>query len=216
MRAGELSIPDLARRLGVSVAAVYRYVSGCDEVLELLGGQAMASLALPPRDRRHWAEWLMGYAGALRDALRRFPGKISHVHPGSPSSPTSLDHIETVLSVLTQAGFSDADAIMTYLLIVDVVFGFVHRELETAAEDRAGRSYRALFFRAVAERPPEELPVLRRLAYSEPTPDEAFGNTLRAVLTGLAATRGETMPGLHSAGHPTGRVRRPVPARRST
>lgn len=209
MSAGELSIPDLARRLGVSVAAVYRYVSGRDEVLELLGRQAMATLALPPRDRRHWAQWLMGYAAALREALRRFPGRISHVHPGAPYSPTSLDRVETFLSVLTHAGFSDAEAMMTYLLIVDTVFGFVHRELETAAEDRAGRSYRKLFYQTLAGRESDELPILRRLRYSEPTSDEAFDITIRTVLAGLAVHRGEPVPALARSATRWARPKRP-------
>jgi hypothetical protein len=164
---------------------------------------------LPPQDRRHWAQWLVGYAAALRDALRRFPGRISHVHPGAPYSPTSLDHVETVLSVLTHAGFSDAEAAMTYLLIVDVVFGFVHRELETAVEDRAGRSYRKLFYQALAGHESDELPILRRLTYSEPTPDEAFDTTIRTVLAGLAVHRSEPVPALTPIGPRAARPKRP-------
>lgn len=208
MGTGELSIPDLARRLGVSVAAVYRYVSGRDEVLELLGSHAMATLDLPPRDGRQWSEWMTGYASALRAALRRFPGRISHVHPGAPYSPTSLDHVETVLSVLTAAGFSDTQAIVTYLLIVDVVFGFVHRELETAEENRAGRAYRQLFYQALAGRDSSELPILRRLSYAEPTPDEAFEDTVRTVLAGIAVRRGEPVPALAGIDKAAGRPKR--------
>src|SRR5512143_4252593 len=76
MSAGELSMPELAKHMGVSVAALYRYVGGRDQVLELLGRHAMATLELPAQDHAHWAEWMLGYAGALRGALRRFPGRI--------------------------------------------------------------------------------------------------------------------------------------------
>jgi AcrR family transcriptional regulator len=200
MSADELSMPDLARRMGVSVAALYRYVGGRDQVLELLGRHAMATLELPAQDHAHWAEWMMGYARALRAALRRFPGRISHVHPGAPDTPTSLDHVETVLSVLTRAGFPDGEAMATFLLMVDVVFGFVHRELETAAEMRAGRDYHRLFYRALAERLAEELPVLRRLSFSELSPDEQFAETLRTALAGVAVRRGERVPAC--CGHP--------------
>jgi hypothetical protein len=178
----------------VSVAALYRYVGGRDQVLELLGRHAMATLELPAQDHAHWAEWMVGYARALRAALGRFPGRISHVHPGAPDTPTSLDHVETVLAVLTRAGFSDAEALVTFLLVVDAVFGFVHREMETAAEMRAGRDFHQLFYRALAERRPDELPVLRRLSFNESVPDEQFAETLRTVLAGIAVRRGERVP----------------------
>ncbi len=194
MSADELSMPDLATRMGVSVAALYRYVGGRDQVLDLLGRHAMATLELPAQDHAHWAEWMIGYASALRAALRRFPGKISHVHPGAPDTPTSLDHVDTVLAVLSRAGFSDADALVTFLFVVDVVFGFVHREMETAAEMRAGRDYHNLFYRALVERGPTELPVLRRLSLSESGPDEQFADTLRTALAGVAVRRGERVP----------------------
>lgn len=194
MSADELSMPDLAKRMGVSVAALYRYVGGRDQVLELLGQHAMATLELPAQNHTHWAEWMLGYAGALRAALLRFPGRISHVHPGAPDTPTSLDHVETVLSVLTRAGFSDGEAMATFFVVVDMAFGFVHRELETAAEMRAGRDYHRLFYRALAERHPDELAVLRRLSFSELAPDEQFAETLRTVLAGVAVGRGERVP----------------------
>jgi len=194
MSADELSMPDLAKRMGVSVAALYRYVGGRDQVLELLGRHAMATLELPAQDHAHWAEWMLGYARALRTALRRFPGRISHVHPGAPDTPTSLGHVETVLSVLTSAGLPDGEAMATFLLVVDAVFGFVHRELETEAERRAGRDFHRLFYRALAERQADELPVLRRLSFSELAPDEQFSETLRTVLAGVAVRCGERLP----------------------
>ncbi|MFN8627588.1 MAG: TetR/AcrR family transcriptional regulator C-terminal domain-containing protein [Candidatus Binatia bacterium] len=194
MSADELSMPDLAKRMSVSVAALYRYVGGRDQVLDLLGRHAMATLELPAQDHTHWAEWMLGYARALRAALRRFPGRISHVHPGAPDTPTSLDHVETVLTVLTRAGFSDGEAMAAFFSVIDMVFGFVHRELETAAEMRAGRDYHRLFYRALAERRPDELPVLRRLSFGELAPDEQFADTLGTVLAGVAVRRGERVP----------------------
>jgi AcrR family transcriptional regulator len=187
MTAAELSMPALAARMGVSVQALYRHVSGRDEVLRLLNRERLARMDVPPLDRRHWSAWLLDYARAWRAALLRCPGSISHVDIGAPGTPTSLDHAERALEVLVNAGFSDGEALETFHLLGRFMSGWVTGELEYEAAARLGNPYRR-FYEELATRRPDEVPIMHRLSLRWPPPD-AFEEALRTLLAGVAVRR---------------------------
>jgi AcrR family transcriptional regulator len=188
MRAAELSMPALADRMGVSVQALYRHVSGRDEVLQLLNRQALATMEVPPLDRRPWSEWLLDYARAWRAVLLRCPGTISHVDIGGPGSPTSLDNAERAFEVLVAAGFSDVEAVETFHLLARMIFGLVTGELEYEAAARMGNPYRR-FYEELASRRPDEVPIMRRLSLVWPGPEEIFDEAVRTLLAGVSSRR---------------------------
>ncbi|MFN8626693.1 MAG: TetR/AcrR family transcriptional regulator C-terminal domain-containing protein [Candidatus Binatia bacterium] len=188
MDAAELSMPALADRMGVSVQALYRHVSGRDEVLKLLNRQALSTMEVPPLDRRHWSDWLLDYARAWRKVLLRCPGSISHVDIGAPGTPTSLDNAERAYEVLVAAGFSDAEAVELFLLLGRLMCGWVTAELEHAAAARDGNPYRR-FYEELALRRPDEVPIMRRLSLVWPGPEEVFDEAIRTLLAGVASRR---------------------------
>lgn len=188
MRAAELSMPALADRMGVSVQALYRHVSGRDEVLQLLNRQALATMEVPPLDRRHWSDWLLDYARAWRTVLLRCPGTISHVDIGGPGSPTSIDNAERAFEVLVAAGFSDMEAVEIFNLLARMIFGLVTGELEYEAAARSGNRYRR-FYEELASRRPDEVPIMRRLSLVWPGPEEIFDAAVRTLLAGVASRR---------------------------
>jgi AcrR family transcriptional regulator len=188
MSAAELSMPALADRLGVSVQALYRHVSGRDEVLRLLNRQALSTMELPPVDRRPWSEWLLAYARAWREVLLRCPGNISQVDIGAPGTPTSLDNAERAYEVLVAAGFSEAEAVELFVLLGRFMYGWVTGELDYAAAARDGNPYRR-FYEELASRRTDEVPIMRRLSLVWPRPEEMFDEAVRTLLAGVAARR---------------------------
>jgi AcrR family transcriptional regulator len=188
MNAAELSMPALAERMGVSVQALYRHVSGRDEVLQLLNRQALATMEAPPLDGRHWSDWLLDYARAWREVLLRCPGTISHVDIGGPGTPTSLDNAERAYEVLEGAGFSDSEAMETFHLLGRLIVGWVTGELEYQAAARSGNPYRR-FYEELARRRADEVPIMRRLSLVWPRPEETFDEAVRTLLAGVAARR---------------------------
>jgi len=188
MSVAELSMPALADRLGVSVQALYRHVSGRDEVLRLLNRQALSTMELPPVDRRPWSDWLLDYARAWRTVLLRCPGNISQVDIGAPGTPTSLDNAERAYEVLVAAGFSDEEAVELFLLLGRFMHGWVTGELEHAAAARHGHPYRR-YYEELASRSADEVPIMRRLSLVWPRPEAMFDEAVRTLLTGFAARR---------------------------
>lgn len=188
MTADDLSMPALAERMGVSVQALYRHVAGRDEVLKLLNRQALATMEMPPLGRRPWSEWLLDYARAWRAVLLRCPGSISNVDIGGPGTPTSLDHAERAMEVLVAAGFSDNEAMEAFHLLGRMIFGWVSGELEYEAAARSGNPYRR-FYEELATRRPNEVPIMRRLSFTWPRPEEMFDDAIRTLLAGVTARR---------------------------
>lgn len=192
MPPAELSMRALAKRLGVSVQALYTHVSGRDEVLRLLNQQTLATMEVPPLDRRHWSHWLLDYACASRALLLRCPSLITHVDVGAPGTPASLDHNERVLEILVNAGFPDTEALATWDLLARFLMGWVAGELAYEAAARTGNPFRRLY-EQMATRRPDEVPVMSRLlhrlpSHTWPAPG-AFEEAVRTLLAGVAARR---------------------------
>ncbi len=177
----------VAARLGVSVSGLYHHVKGRDELARLVARSTLAEGDLPPDDGQHWSEWVLAYARILRRTLREQRGAISHVHPGETGSPTSLDRLEQVLRVLMRAGFSGEEAMLAFMVVTNCISGFVHQDNQIESEARAGRPYVAEFHRALSERRPDELPLLRSLPGPLIERDLLFDDQLRTVLAGIAA-----------------------------
>jgi AcrR family transcriptional regulator len=202
MDVADLSMPALADRMGVSVQALYRHVSGRHEVLKLLNRQVLATMEPPPLDRRHWSEWLLDYARAWRRVLLQCPSRVSRIDFGTKGAEGLLEHAERVLEVLAAAGFSDDEGLKTFSFLGRMVFGWVYWELEYQAATRGewgllsplSRPYRTFAVKMVS-RPPSELPIMRRLewdAWSERVSEESFDEYVRTLLTGIAVRRGES------------------------
>jgi len=192
MAPAELSMRALAKRLGVSVQALYTHVSGRDEVLRLLNQQTLATMEVPPLDRRHWSEWLLDYACASRALLLRCPSLITHIDVSAPGTPASLEHTERVLEILVTAGFSDTEALATWDLLGRFLTGWVTGELAYEAAARTGNPFRRLY-EQMATRRPDEMPVMNRLlhrlpSHTWPAPG-AFEDAVRTLLAGIAARR---------------------------
>lgn len=196
----DLSMSAVAERLGVSVSGLYHHVRGRDELARLVARSTLAEADLPPDDGQHWADWMLAYARFLRKTLRERRGTISHVHPGETGSPTSLDRLEQVMRVLLRAGFSSSEALLAFMVVTNCISGFVHQDNQIEAEARAGRPYVAEFYRALAARRLEELPILRGLPNPTTDRDELFDDQLRTVLAGVAARHAQSARGSAAQG----------------
>lgn len=215
----DLSMLGLARHIGVPLSTLYHYVRSREDLLSRLGRDLLAALELPPQNL-HWAEWLFRYASALRALMLRYPGRISYINPAKPGTPTSLEHVETALGVLTRGGFSPREAISALRAVMNEVFGFVHWEAACQAETQPGGGQWARFYQALGAHGPEGFPLTRSIMFLVPPYDGEFEVAVRTLLVGIGLWRGEQLP-VHAPGERK-RVRstrrrsgRVPPARRS-
>lgn len=102
-----LSMRRVAERLGTGAASLYAYVSGKDELLELVFDELVGQVPLPVPDPARWrtqlTELLLEFHAVLvahRDAALAGLGRI-------PTSPRTLAAAEALVGLMRAGGLSD-------------------------------------------------------------------------------------------------------------
>lgn len=102
-----LSMRKVAERLGTGAATLYAYVSGRDELLELVFDELIGSVPLPDPDPERWREQLMAMLRGLRAALRSHRDAALTGLGRVPTAPKSLAAAEVMASVMRAGGLTD-------------------------------------------------------------------------------------------------------------
>ena len=107
----QLSMPTVARRLGVGHSTLYRYVHDRDDLLLAALDLAMREFTWPPADQG-WRELLTSFADAMWRFMERYPGigEASQVVPGLPAK--ALDIADQYVTRLCAEGLSRRDAMI--------------------------------------------------------------------------------------------------------
>lgn len=102
-----LSMRKVAERLGTGAASLYAYVSGRDELLELVFDELVGQVHLPEPDPTRWREQLSemlyefhAVLVAHRDAALAGLGRV-------PTTPHTLAATETMVNLMRAGGLSD-------------------------------------------------------------------------------------------------------------
>lgn len=189
----DLTLKAVADRLDVSVAALYHHVAGKDDLLRLAAASSAGRLRFPEDVGQHWAVWLLEWAKYTREAFVADPALLDHFIEADISAEVMAPRVEVILAALSRRGFTAGEARAAYEMVSAQAIGSA---VATIRDDRASRrgdpSPRAALG-TLARRSPEELPVIKALAESEPAPDPdvAFAAQLRPVLVGLAIQHGD-------------------------
>lgn len=119
---GGFTIPELARRLGVSPSSLYNHVTGREQIVELLRGKAMSAVELPDPDG-HWIDVVAAIARSYRDSYARYPRLIPLLTAYPVSSTHAVSMYNALAAALSGAGFGAADTLRVITLIDSFVLG---------------------------------------------------------------------------------------------
>jgi AcrR family transcriptional regulator len=187
-----LSMRRVADRLGTGAASLYAYVSGRDELLELVFDELIGRVPLPEPDPKRWREQvheglgdLLGVLTSHRDAALAGLGRI-------PTSPKALAGADALAGVLRAGGLSDRtvalglDQLLLYVCACAFERGLLEHSGMTQAEID---EYFAEIDRFYAALPAARFPVLASIgeemaAYDG---DARFSFGLDVLLAGLEA-----------------------------
>lgn len=161
-----LTMRNLAKRLGVKAASLYWHVHNKQDLLSLLADEICASMREPDRTlpwRRQLEELGHEYRRVLlthRDAARVL------AESGAPSGPHRLRLTEIQLRILLEAGFHRKDAAYAGFLLSDYVTMFVWDEmLHVNAEAEGGSENSASHIQSwIKSLSPHDYPSLIALA----------------------------------------------------
>ncbi len=191
----QVTMKRVAERLGVAVASLYQHIRNRDELVRLAALRQALSRRRPENAGQHWAELATDYARSLVELLVSEPRLIVEVLNGRLGAEAEVDLLEPFLSALTAHGFSTGDAMRLYTSVSTVAMGAAVSALNAAASQSVGQPRGIEIRRVLAERDPDELPVIRRSLpdYLDSHNGDWLG-TLHHLLLGIAAARGEDLP----------------------
>lgn len=112
-----LSMPNIARRLGLTANAVYRYVSSRDELLVLLAETAWGPAPDLDTGKDQWRAAAARWTTAMIERCDTHPWLPDLPIRGAPATPNLLRWTEVLLEALTGAGLSTAESLGCALLL---------------------------------------------------------------------------------------------------
>lgn len=126
-----LSMRSLAQELGVEAMSLYRYVHGKEDLLEGVVASLMSELTaqLDEAEGDHWQAFLQTVAHEVRRIATDHPKAFPLVATRHPAAPwlrpplRSVEVVNTFLTALTEAGFSDPQAVNAYRAFSSFLLG---------------------------------------------------------------------------------------------
>jgi AcrR family transcriptional regulator len=112
-----VSLPKVARRLGLTANALYRYVNSRDELLLLLVDSGTGAPPDDIVDHPRWRDGVAAWVHALIDRYRARPWLLQIPVRGAPVTPNLLRWLESLLTVLDRSGLAARDHLSCAVLI---------------------------------------------------------------------------------------------------
>jgi AcrR family transcriptional regulator len=124
-----VTMPSLAKRLGVGTMSLYRHVADKDDLIDAVAARVLGGVEVPGGDAADWKGRVVGYLRALRAATLAHPALSRILAERGLTVGPVFEQLEGAHAVLRAAGFSDEGAVRTFYALLTYVFGFVVWEL---------------------------------------------------------------------------------------
>ena len=102
-----VTMPSLAKRLGVGTMSLYRHVADKDDLINAVAERVLSGVAVPDGDPDDWEGRVVGYLRALRDAAIAHPALSRILAERGLTVGPVFEQLEAVHAILRAAGFSD-------------------------------------------------------------------------------------------------------------
>ncbi len=189
-----VTMRSVAAAVGSGTMSLYRYVSGKEDLLDLMLDAAWGEIPLPDAKQGNWQARLTRVAVASRQVLKAHPWLAALLTSRPTLGPNYLNWFEYLLAATAAPGRSMKTQVRMIGTTWSFVTGFVAYETAEIETDRKHGLTPAKKRKLVRPYMTQilaggEYPFLRGFLESGPgrPTDEDFHEGLRAVLTGLAA-----------------------------
>lgn len=180
-----LRVAALAKRLNVSPAVLYTYVSGRTELVRLAAQRASGIAAFPEDHGQTWREYVTQYAEA-HFRLVEDGQLVSTLMHGDMSPASKLDSAEQWVQIMGRHGFPVSEALDLLRSVDVIVLGGALLSTYARAVAGSEQGYDDLLRATLGQRSPDDLPILsanidKYAASAAP----AWRNTLASLLDGI-------------------------------
>lgn len=192
-----LTVPAVARRLGVSTMTLYRYVPTRADLLALAWDHVLTATTWPEA-AGHWREMLHRHATALWDLLAQHPGSVTEL-AGAVMPARMIGLYDDLALALTGQGFAADEAVLAVDTVIDLTVDH-RRGVEDLARRIDGTTTNAReqldqLWASNQTDPPDRAAVRAAMRDAIATPPrDWFTSKLDLVLDGLTARRGVGWP----------------------
>jgi AcrR family transcriptional regulator len=176
-----LTMRAVAKELGMSTMALYRYVTDRQELERLVVELVLGAVDTTPPAASSWRAQIAIMVERVRVAAGAHPAIVPLTVIHRQSAPSQLRWAETVAGILAAAGIDHERRVVALRALLSYVIGAIQLE-HLGALSGAGTA-------AIAGLPGERFPHLSETARhaARVGPDEEFGGGLELLLSGLAA-----------------------------
>ncbi|WP_298753120.1 TetR/AcrR family transcriptional regulator C-terminal domain-containing protein [uncultured Serinicoccus sp.] len=141
----QMSMRSLGRDLGVEAMALYRYVSGREDLLEAVVANLLNGFVerVEAAETTSWQEYLQHVAHEIRHIALANPTAFPLVVSRHPAAPwlrpplRDIEMVEHVLATLCARGFTDDQAVDTYKAFTSFLVGSLLLEVSIKTENIA-------------------------------------------------------------------------------
>ncbi|MFD5769174.1 TetR/AcrR family transcriptional regulator [Streptomyces sp. NPDC127049] len=120
---GDLSVPQIAKRLGVQTASVYHHVDGRDGIIELMRERVASAIDTEGLVRGPWESGMAAWARSYRAAFAAHPRAIPLLMTSPVRAPKVLGQYERAVTLLLDAGFALPDVMPVIIGLENLVLG---------------------------------------------------------------------------------------------
>ena len=156
-----LSMPKLAKRLGVGTMTLYGYVQNKEDLLDRIAERMFQSLRPPAHD--DWRQGLFEFFSNFRMATLAHPTLAQLLPTGRITIPAVFDILESVFQQMTADGVSIEDAVRTFCAALTYTIGFVLWEVPRA-QSQTEADYADQWAGLLAQLDPDQFPLLTGVA----------------------------------------------------
>lgn len=191
----QASLKQIAEKLNVAPATLYRHVRNRSELLRLAAFELTLARRLPSGNSEHWSDLATRYAETLFESFIAEPQLMNELLKGRLGPDAEVDLLEQFLAAIRRHDFSPEQGVRLFHSIGTLMLGAAAGAIGLQASRDSDRPWSKAMHELLARRDSDELPNVRQVfPQSIDRQPHDWLPALRALLVGVAALRGETLP----------------------
>jgi AcrR family transcriptional regulator len=200
----DLTMKALADALGIGIATLYGYVGSRAELVAQVAAVQARGFQLVSESGQHWSDILRENAYAVFGLFMSDPSYTVLWLQGGMGPRIEGEHLEAVVALLCARGFTAREALLAQRLVGHRAYAIAGSQLHLRAMRANGLSHAAEFDELCAAGGPQSYPGLRACGedFLDPGRHADLEAAIDQILLGIAAARGETLPGPGKAWFP--------------
>ncbi|MFT5260882.1 MAG: AcrR family transcriptional regulator [Arenicella sp.] len=187
----ELTMHGVATELNVNVTTLYRHTGGLEGLRRIHAQQVSERVGVEPStEAKAWRDWLSDLANFYRQAFLQTPDLLKYAQA---ALDPEFERLERVTKALVDYGFSAREAVRAHAFLVNNVVGYVHQELQTIEQSKAGATPTYSRLAEILKVGSDELPTLSglKLDRDDLDRDANFFYFIRYAIDGIAVHNSE-------------------------